>query len=280
MRSALAVFLICSICHQPVYADHQPLWEVHAGIGTLHVPHYRGSDSRHHYTVPFPSFIYRGEYIKAGEEGLKGLLYSSERISLDISMALGLPASSEGRDARTGMPDLKPTLEFGPSLIAQLWEAPNKQTGLWLNLPLRETFSFDDFDINGEGLIFSPYLQWRHKTGDWRFSASFGVSYADEDYHNYFYEVEPIYVTTNRPEYHPSGGYSGNRITLTATKRFKNSWIGAFIRYDTLTNAVFEDSPLVERDDYFAFGVAYTHILAKSQKTSIHSDLITENYMK
>ena len=40
----------------------------------------------------------------------------------------------------------------------------------------------------------------------------------------------------------------------TFTKRFPHYWVGAFLRYDTLRGAVFEDSPLVRQEYYWTRG--------------------------
>ena len=275
LRAILFGFLMVAL---PLTANagHKPLWEAYIGLTGLQVPHYRGSDSAHNYLIPTPIFIYRGEHFKVNESGVKGLLFTSDKVKLDISLAMSLPASSDSEDARAGMPKLEPTLEVGPSLITQLWLADNKQSDISLHLPLRMAFSFDDLDVEDQGLILSPYLRWRQKRNQWTTGVSLGVSYADAHYHNYYYEVDPTYATPTRPAYQSSGGYSGTRLTLSVSKHFKKSWIAAFARYETLDSTVFEDSPLVERDEYLLFGLVYTHLIAKSKRKSTHSEYILD----
>ena len=98
------------------------------------------------------------------------------------------------------------------------------------------------------------------------FSISAGPQFADHNYHAYFYEVLADYATTTRPEYHPGGGYSGSRVTLTLEKRWGSLSLGAFLRYDNLQGAVFADSPLVQRRDYLATGFALIKLLAVSKE--------------
>ena len=279
MKKSIAVitFIALYSLASTSVADHKPLWEIHLGATGLTVPHYRGSDSNHTYLLPTPMFIYRGERIKINESGVKGLLFSTDKIKLDISLAMSLPASSDENDARSGMPKLEPTLEVGPSLVSQLWLAKDKQSDVSLHLPLRQAFSFDDLDVQDQGLIFSPFLRWRLKHNQWITSASLGTSYANANYHNYYYEVDPEYVTPTRAEYHSSSGYSGSRLTLTVTKHFKKSWLAVFARYETLNDTVFEDSPLVERDDYLLFGAVYTYIIAQSKEKSGHSEYVLDS---
>ncbi len=267
----ISLLILCTTALS-THADHKPLWELQAGLGMLQIPYYRGSASKHNYILPIPTFIYRGEYIKASEDGVKGLLYSSDRFKLDISMAMSFAASSDENGARAGMPKLEPTLEVGPSLITTLWRSENKQSGLWFKLPLRMTFSFDDFNIRDQGLITSPTLFWQHKRNAWKWGISLGVSYADENYHDYFYGVEERYVTDTRTEYNASAGYSGQHVSLSVTKHAKQSWFGAFVRAENLKGTVFDDSPLVEQNDYLVFGILYTRLVAKSKRGSVHSE--------
>ena len=274
IKFGFLLILIYSFSYGAAHSDHLPLWEIHAGVAAIQVPHYRGSESEHSYAIPFPGIIYRGEKLKASEDGVKGILYSGDRHKLDISLASGLPASSDENDARAGMPRLEPTIEIGPSVISELWHSNEKDMGVWLNLPLRMAFSFDDLDVSDKGLIFSPFIKWQLKENNWKWGVALGVSYADENYHNYFYEVDGQYETATRPEYHASSGYSGTRITLSATKRFKQSWFAAFARFEDLRNTVFEDSPLVERNDYMVFGLVYTYLIAQSEESSHHSEHI------
>jgi len=50
------------------------------------------------------------------------------------------------------------------------------------------------------------------------------------------------------------------------SKRFPKFWVGGFVRYDTLKNAVFEQSPLVTSKSYFAGGFAVSWIFSESKQ--------------
>lgn len=67
-----------------------------------------------------------------------------------------------------------------------------------------------------------------------------------------------------REDYDASGGYAGSQFTLTLSKRYQNYWLGAFVRWDILSGAVFADSPLVKTTDYFAAGLGVAWIFGKS----------------
>ena len=54
-----------------------PLWELGLFAGAAQIPHYRGSDEYNIYVLPLPYFIYRGEIIRAGKNGIKGIFYNN-----------------------------------------------------------------------------------------------------------------------------------------------------------------------------------------------------------
>ncbi len=248
-----------------------PRWELGIGLGALNLPYYRGSDIYRNYAAPYPYITYRGERLNIDRGGIQGHLFKTDRVKLDISLAAGIPVSSDGDSPRAGMPDLDPTVELGPSLEFNLWQASHKHQSLSLKLPVRSAHS-----IGGDGLFkhrgwtFSPFLEYTAeslKHDDWKTSISIGPLYADRDYHNYFYEVRPAYVTAARSEYRATRGYSGARTTLTIRKHLTDKLqLGAFARFDTLKNSVFEESPLVSTKHYRALGIALIWMLSQSDE--------------
>ena len=77
----------------------------------------------------------------------------------------------------------------------------------------------------------------------------------------------PKYATIERPAFDAQSGYAGSQFLVAVSKRYPGFWLGAFARWDNLEGAVFEDSPLVMSDDYFAAGVGIAWILKKSSVT-------------
>jgi outer membrane protein len=165
-------------------------------------------------------------------------------------------------------------VEFGPALHAKLGASTDDRRRLWLKLPLRTAISVGTSGIDHQGWVFAPYLeyeieQYKHRRRRSELSISLGPQYADDRYHEYYYGVAPGFATADRAEYVADGGYSGSRLTLTWTRRHDKWWIGAFVRYDNLSGATFEDSPLVKDRDYLAVGIGLARILAQSDnKTS------------
>ena len=90
-----------------------PLWEAGAGIAVLDFPDYRGADERHTLILPIPYLVYRGEFLKADRESIRGQFYKDDRLDLHLSVNGSIPVKSGENSARQGMPSLDPTLEIG-----------------------------------------------------------------------------------------------------------------------------------------------------------------------
>ena len=120
------------------------------------------------------------------------------------------------------------------------------------------------------GLQFSPRfnLDFRDPAGfaGWNLGMAAGPIFADKKRHRYFYSVQSQYATATRPSYEAGGGYAGTQFLAAVSKRYPSFWVGGFVRYDTLKGAVFEDSPLMKRDHYFAAGIAFAWIFAESSR--------------
>jgi outer membrane scaffolding protein for murein synthesis (MipA/OmpV family) len=90
--------------------------------------------------------------------------------------------------------------------------------------------------------------------------------FIDKKYSDYYYSVAPQYATATRPAYTAPGGYSGTQFGIILTKRFSGVWFAAYVRYDTLRGAVFQDSPLVERAYDWSAGFGFAWILGRSSR--------------
>jgi outer membrane scaffolding protein for murein synthesis (MipA/OmpV family) len=93
-----------------------------------------------------------------------------------------------------------------------------------------------------------------------------GPLYATERLHDYYYQVDPAFATATRPAYDARAGYSGVRVTVSLSKRFRHLWFGAFARYDDLSGTVFEDSPLVRIHRSFMTGFGIAWVAAVSEQ--------------
>jgi outer membrane scaffolding protein for murein synthesis (MipA/OmpV family) len=251
-------------------AEEKPLWEAGFGFFSLTSPDYRGSDETRSYFLPFPYVVYRGDLIKVSRSGVYSRMLETGRVNIDLSGDASVPTDSTKNTARQGMPDLDATFEIGPALEICLWRNCTGDRKLQFRLPVRAVFSTDFRSIENRGGTTNPNFNYDIKNigpgGGWNFGVAAGLLYATEHYHNYYYEVAPLYATSTRPAYDARGGYSGSRVTLTLSKRFQNVWVGAFARYDNLNDARFKDSPLVLSDHAFMAGLSVAWIFAESKR--------------
>ncbi|ANQ87079.1 MltA-interacting protein [Azoarcus olearius] len=249
-------------------AEEKPLWEAGLGVGVLSFPDYRGSSRQRNHAIAVPYFVYRGDFFKADRDGIRGVFLDTENVELNLSLAASLPVDSSGNSARRGMPDLRPTVEFGPSLEINLWRAADHNARVDLRLPVRIGYAVKG-PVKPVGVTFSPFLNldvdpFGHS--GWNLGVMAGPIFANARQHRYFYDVEPQYALPDRPAYRASGGYSGSQFIAALSKRFDSYWVGSFVRYDTLRGAAFADSPLVERERAWAAGVAIAWVLGESSR--------------
>jgi MipA family protein len=269
LRAALALAAALIAASAPA-DDELPLWEAGAGVAAIDFPDYRGSDERTTYLLPFPYVVYRGEFLKADRDRVRGLFFRSDRIELNISVSGSVPVDSSENSARRGMPDLDPTAEIGPSLELALYRGPGDDLRLDLRLPVRAVIASDFSLVYDVGWVFEPQLNLDLRNTalgeDWKIGLALGPLFGDRRYHGYFYGVAPQYANATRDAYAAPGGYGGVQAIGALSRRFPGYWIGAFARWDTLRGAAFEASPLVRRDQSFSIGVAVAWMLGESAR--------------
>ncbi len=249
--------------------DEKPLWEAGLGVGALGFSDYRGADTGHGYLVPVPYVVYRGQFMKADRDGVRGEFFDNRLAEFKVSVSATTPVTSRRNEARAGMPDLEPTFEVGPELDVHLWRSADERVRLDANLPVRRSMTIESRP-RAVGWLAAPCLDLDvtdigGRSG-WDGSVDVGPLYADAGYHRHFYSVAPAYATATRPAYQAVGGYSGTELWASATRRFPNFWVFAFARYDSLAGAAFLPSPLVRRQSYWQGGFGIAWIIGKSSR--------------
>ncbi len=245
-----------------------PLWELGLGIGGLHQPYYVGTKEMRTFAFPVPVPVYRGDILKSDDDGFRAELIKDKRYKLDLSLDFNLAVESDDVDLRNGMDDIGSLLQIGPSLQFKLHGSERDE---WLlNLPVRANLEFDG-GIDGAGYTFAPnltyfnYFSWGGKP--WRAGMAIGPQFGSTEYQNTYYGVEPEFATLDRPEFSADSGYSGSRLLLSLRSKDKDRLWVWFLRYEDISGASFEDSPLVETSNGLSVGVIYSRFLFKSKKT-------------
>lgn len=260
--TAAAVILMAS----SAIAEQVPKWEAGAGVAYIDFPHYRGSNERETYVLPIPYFIYHGDILKVDRQRVRGLLFHTEAVELDVSVNGSVPVRNDG--ARQGMPDLDPTFEIGPVLNISLYKSGSNQAELELRLPVRSVIATDFTYLRDIGWMFQPQLNLDVKnvfdqTG-WNLGMGAGPIFTDRRYDQFFYGVDVGYARPDRPAYTASGGYAGSQFVAALSKRFPRYWVSGFVKWDTLHGAAFEGSPLVKRKQSATFGFAVSWVFMES----------------
>ena len=235
----------------------------------LDFPDYRGSSHSRTFVLPFPYLVYRGHFLRQDRHGLRGVFMESDRAELNMSVGASLPVDSSRDPVREGMPDLKASVEFGPSLDVKLWEAASQTARVELRMPLRGVVTVESHPrfIGGQ---FSPHVNLDvadpFGQAGWNLGMLAGPVFTDRRYNRYYYEVPEEFATGERRAYTTGGGYGGMQFIVALSKRFPKFWVGGFARYDTLAGAAFASSPLVTSKRYFAAGVGIAWVFHESRE--------------
>jgi outer membrane scaffolding protein for murein synthesis (MipA/OmpV family) len=264
---ALAALSLAALATSVQAAEDQPLWEIGAGVAAFSFPMYRGSDQTNNFLMPVPHFTYHGDFLKADRQGIRGSFFDSDWLDLTVSLALSPPVSSNDITARTGMSDLEATFEIGPEMDVTFWRSENRARFIKLLVPLRTAITVEG-SPKSIGWVFHPKLNMDITDipgmGGWNLGMLAGPLFGDKRQHDYYYSVAPQYVTATRPAYEAKAGYAGMQYLVALSKRFPKYWVGGFVRYDNLSGATFEESPLVRKKDYLAAGIAFTWVFGES----------------
>jgi len=262
LRVAALLAAAPALAQQPTSLG-EPLWELGIGASSLHLPHYRGSEQSHTWVLPVPYAVYRGSWLRADREGPRAVLFENREVNVDLSLAASAPTKSSDNRARAGMPDLAPTIEFGPNVNVTLGQGPAWK--LQARLPLRAVVAFDS-GLQGAGFSTSPVLNLDVDAAGWNIGFQGGPVAGSRRQHAYYYDVEPAFATATRPAYSAPGGGAGWRATLALSRRFGDFWFGGFIRGDSLSGARFDDSPLVTQRQNVSAGFVLSWIFARSSR--------------
>lgn len=242
------------------------VWTMGLGLGTFNYHYYPGAEERNQVFLPAPYFTYRSPKFEV-DRGIKSFLYNSEEIVIDLSADFGLPVDSDDTIARKGMPDLDFVLQLGPSFEFLLNDRRKNYFDTRFELPVRVAFTVDIGNVDHIGYLVEPRFTFNHRrnssTGLSQ-KATLGLKFASDDYYAYYYDVAPEFVTPVRNEYKSDAGFGGSFVNYRLSYKTSDFIYWAFIRYQSLRGAVFENSPLVLQNDYYFFGIGFAWIFAQS----------------
>lgn len=274
---ALVLFSFTSTAQvtQSLNKKKLPLYEIGAGIINIKVPHYPASNHYKTHTIPFPTFLYRGEVIRADEDGgVRGRLFSNGELELNISFGGSLPADSKDNPDRAGMPDLDLIAQAGPSLVWHLHKSTKSSPfRVALITPLRLAVSTDFKSMESRGFIFNPTLFYIHQGLIFKkliFFSSIDTQIASRRMHDYFYSVPAQFGTTLRPTYFSKGGYLGTSVVAGLSYLYKNQLtMFSFLYHSNHEGAANENSPLFKRKNTTSVGLGFVWWFHQSEAQGV-----------
>jgi outer membrane protein len=244
--------------------DGDKKWELGLGVGAVAGPDYRGSDEYRSFVSPIPYIVYRGKVIRSDREGIRGNFLRTDKYEFTLSASAAITPDADQSELRAGMPELGSTIEFGPSFNINL-TGEDFSRGWQLHIPWRAVFAVGADESGYIGSIFQPQLVYRTRLDGWAFSYRAGISYASDDYHDYYYSVDEQYVTESRRYFDASSGYSGWNNLAALSRSFDYNGIKTrlafFIRYDNISGTDFNKSSLVKTNDVYRGGVAFIWVI-------------------
>lgn len=253
--------------------ETQPLWEFGVGGGFIEVPNYPASSERNFVALAAPYLIYRGDVFRVGGgSGARAVVLEESDIEIDISVGGAFAADSDENTARDGMPELDFLFEIGPQIIYRMQDFKFEDGGegrLNLRLQARAVFSTDIKRIDQRGYVFEPQLSYQQRGTlfkDTALNLSLSAVFATEELHDYFYQVDDEFVTTQRSAFDASGGYLGSELSVGFSfplRKNMRGFLGGTARFHS--GAANEDSPLFEKDVTYSFGAGFVWRLYESE---------------
>ena len=260
------ILLLCCTALSSIAQAGEAEWELGIGITAMDIPYYPGSAENKSYVFPIPHILYRSEKLEI-DNGIDATFLKTQRIRLNLSADLAVPVNSKDSTARNGMPDLDLVIQIGPTLEITLAGGRFKPRHLRLELPVRAAVATDFGSAEHVGWVFEPRVTYEsrrpYKTG-FAHLISAGLRFSSQELHEYYYDVKPTFVTPVRPAFESAAGYSGLFLDYIANWRTDELIYFALLRYQNLAGAAYEDSPLIEQEDYLLVGVGVTWVFARN----------------
>ena len=288
-RHALIVAL-AALMGQPAFAQSQAqsqvpqaadeeelpaLWELRLAAFGQHAPVYPGSADPNVTLLPIPVPVYRGSFLNFGEnldQVARGEITETRRLRLGIDLNFTFGEDSADIPVRRGMPDLDFMLEVGPELEIKLDSRTPEQGEFLLALQLRAGVSFDGVDPSSQGFLLNPELEYRRDQvfgGDNLLSLRWKPTWASEDFMDYYYEVDPLFATAQRPAFDAGSGYLGSKFTAALTRQINERLVfGISASYFLNSGAQNELSPLFQDDSGASIQAAFIWTLWESERRS------------
>ncbi len=256
-----------------------PLWELGIiGFG-LRSPDYPASGRYSNNGLVLPYALYRGDILRVDEEGdARVVPVDTPRFEISLSAGAAFGADSDDNPLREGLPDLDPLGELGLQFVLRgprFAHGDGSATRLDAAVAVRGVFSVDTSDLGTtyRGMVLEPQLRLRRSGlfgGPLRLRMRLSATFATEELHDYFYEVDPQFARPGRPAFDAEGGYLGSdfgaSVTWDATRRVR-AFVGGSV--SSYAGAANDDSPLFEDELTGALFAGLAYSFSQSRRTVV-----------
>lgn len=271
LSSALTAWLLLASTPAMAAELTEPLWEAGIGGGGFSGPTYPGADDATTQALFVPFIIYRGEVFSIGEEsGARALAFANEKFEFDISLGASLAADTSEDADRQGMPDLDFLFEIGPQVIyhAAKLEHQNWVSHFDMKLRARAVIGTDFGSFTDQGYIIEPALVYELKSkqnSQLELQLDLEMISGSERLNEYFYNVDPAYVTDTRAAYQAKAGYIGTELGVSLSYPVRDNFrIFAGFDAEFYSGNANEDSPLFIEDTAFSGGIGLVYTFYQS----------------
>jgi len=245
------------------------LWEIGVLGGVALTPDYPAAEQTHIRYLGVPYFIYRGNILRADQDGARARIYKHRRFNLEFSFAGSFAANADQNRARRGMEDLDWMGEVGPRLAIPITRI-GKTGRLRLLLPVRGVFSTDFESVRHRGFTFTPGVGL-YKTAfifpSWTAIASVVGNFGNRQLSGYFYDVAPRDTLPDRAFYDARAGYMGTDFFtgfLVPWGKRLQIFVGGGMTYHG--GSANEKSPLFRQETNFFSAVGLSWTLFESKR--------------
>jgi MipA family protein len=254
--------------------NSEALWEYGVGVGYIRLPHYPASNQYKDVVLPFPTFQYRGDILRADDrDGARAYLFKTEKSSIELGGAGYSYLDSDDNDARSGMEDLMWNLQLGPQWVYHPNDELEFQIGLYQAIATdfvmtrRQGFSYEaeviyhiDEYLQNSGQFGSAKMQGR---------VSLQLKAGDRDFLAPYFDVSSKFAKADRPAYEARAGFLSTTFTYFQAAELDRWTLYAGFSDSHYGWSVNRESPLHKLDRNFSIFAGVTYRLSESTKQSV-----------
>jgi outer membrane protein len=260
---------------QSLAAAQESLWEYGAGYGYVEYLHYPASEQYSYLSLPFPTFQYRGRFLRADDqEGARAFLLKSDLFSFELSGTFNPPLESDKNQSRYKMKDLPALIAIGPQLVIKLSHSLDLKFGWYgaVATDLKQvTFPGSIYEIRLDQLWskdLSALIDQSQTTG--RITLSYKIG--SQNYNSLYYDVSAADSTLQRPEYQAHAGPLSIEYSYFQSFDLGRASIYFGTTYSDFSVSANQESPLYRKKQSLTSFVGITYMLGQSEKKSIPVD--------